>query len=176
MQDSSILRSAKSTIGAVSQSSIAVAVAAHPSGSRTSSQAALEAAVGNVNIGASVSNVIRDATSEILLPHASVAVKMYSVVVVPPQVPTTPLGKKVIVGSLHISVADPPPFVATHVFIAAVLSTPHSTKKSAGDAVITGSVISSRVIVRVSVTIFPHSSSPIKVIVTGTLQVIGIAL
>ena len=173
---SAILSRAKSTVGDGSQSSVAMAVAAHAAGSNADSQAAVDGPAGSVSVGASVSIVMRFAISVTLLPQRSVAVKIYSVISVPPQVPVVPLATNVMVGASQLSVAVPPPKVLVQVAIAAVLFTPHCTMRSDGALVITGSVISSSVMVLVSVTSLSQASIPVKVTVIGTAHVVGKAV
>ena len=170
---SSIFVNTKLTVGDTSHESTAVAVAAHASGSGLASHETVLAPVGKVNSGSVVSMVIRLATSVILFPQASVAVKIYSVVVEEPHISSESTATKVIVGVSQLSIAIPPPKLFNQSDIDVVLSMPHSTIKSAGEFIITGFILSVNVIVRDEVDEFIQLSVAVNVIITGTLHVVG---
>ena len=138
-------------------------------------------AVGALNTGAILSVMMRFAYLVTKLPQSSVAVKVYSVVLVLPHwsmaVPAAKV-KLTVLSQLSIAVA-PPKAAAQLAIKVARLASVHSTIRSCGLVMINGFTLSVIVMMAWSVDVRLQASVIVKVTVTVLLpatQVVGIAV
>src|SRR5690606_3689477 len=124
-------------------------------------------AAGVTITGAVVSSMVKVANVFTLLPHSSVAVKVTVALPVIPQPSLNVVKLLLQTTPLQVSLADAPPFEASHAASSAPLPKPsHSTVISCAGMVTTGLVVSSIVkVAGVSVLLLPHSSVAVKVTV-----------
>ena len=121
--------------------------------------------------GAVVSSIVKVADVEVVLPHASVAVKITVAAPVEPHKSLSELKSLVHVTLPHTSEASAPPLSASQAVNSALFPEPsHSTVSSAADVSMLGSVVSSMVNVPDVVVALPHASVAVKVTVAAPVE------